>query len=168
MTKRRLILLSSGLLIALLVAGLIGVAVVSAQESTPESPVPFGERAGGRGPDDLGGGIFAMARGGGWMMFDAVAEAMGLTPVELFTELHEGKRVVEIAEEQGVEMDDLREAVDAARGEARKQAVEQAVEDGKLSRERADWLLEGLEKGFMPRAQGFGRGRGRDRPPEGA
>ena len=168
MTKRRIILLSGGAIIALLVAGLIGVTVASAQEPPPEPPAPFGERGGGRGQRSPGGGIFDLARRGGWMMFDAVAEAVGLTPVEFFTELHADRTVAEVAEQQGVELEELREAVNAARAENRKQAIEQAVEDGKLSREQADWLLEGLEKGFMPRAQGFGRGRGRDRAPEGA
>jgi hypothetical protein len=48
----------------------------------------------------------------------------------------------------------------AARGEAMRQAIEQAVEDGAMSREQADWMLEGLEKGFTPGGRGFGPGFG--------
>jgi len=50
--------------------------------------------------------------------------------------------------------------MNAARGEAMEQAIDQAVEDGSLSQEQADWMLEGLEKGFTPMDRGLGRGRG--------
>ncbi len=92
-------------------------------------------------------------------MFDTVAEALGLTPQEFFTELHdEGKTVTEIAEEKGIDIETVQDAVGAARGEAMREAVEQAVEDGKLTQEQADWLLEGLEQGFFPGGRGMGRG----------
>jgi len=166
MSKKRLLLLSGGALIALLLIGLVGVSAVSAQEPTPESEVPF--RAGplgwrGGGPER--GGFFGMGGSGRWTMFDTAAEALGLTPVEFFTELHEGKSLDEIAEEQGIEMDAVRDAIDAARDEALQQAIEQAVEDGNMTQERADWMLEGLEQGFLPRGRGFGRGRGWGRGP---
>ncbi|MGD2144997.1 MAG: hypothetical protein PVF54_11010 [Anaerolineae bacterium] len=35
-------------------------------------------------------------------------------------------------------------------GEAMRDAITQAVEDGRISQEQADWLLEGLEQGFTP------------------
>lgn len=106
------------------------------------------------------GGVFGQFGEGFWTMYDAVAEAVGVTPEDLFTELHEGKSVAEIAEEQGVEMEAVRDALEDARVEARKQAIEQAVEDGRMSEEQADWLLEGLEQGFVPGGRGFDRGRG--------
>ncbi len=155
MTKKRLILLSSGALIVLLLAGVAGVTIVSADEPTP--PTPFGW--GGRG--------FGWARGT-WTLFDAAAEALGLPPEDLFAESHGGKSLEEIAEEQGVEMDAVQEAMHAARGEAMQQAIEQAVEEGKISQEQADWILEGREKGFFPMGRGFGRGWGRCRIPEDA
>ncbi len=37
---------------------------------------------------------------------------------------------------------------------AMKAQIEQAVKDGKLTQEQADWLLQGIEKGYMP----YGRG----------
>lgn len=97
---------------------------------------------------------------GFWSIYDAVAEALGMTPENLFVKLHDGQSVAEIAEEQGVEMEEIRDAVEDARVEMRKQAIEQAVENGRLSQEQADWLLEGLEQGFVPRGQDFGPGRG--------
>lgn len=161
MSKRRLILLSGAALVVLLIAGLlVGVAVVSAQEPTPEPPVPFGEHGRGRGWGGFGHGMFGGADGGQWTMFDTMAEALGLTPEELFAELHTGKSLDEIAEEQGVEMEAVQDAMNSARDEAMQQAIEQAVEDGTMSQEQADWLLEGVEKGFFPRGRGFGFGRG--------
>jgi hypothetical protein len=169
MTKKRLILLSGGALMALLLVGLIGATVVFAQE--PEPPVPFGWHGGGRGMGGFGGrgrGGFAWARGGQWTMFDTAAEALGLTPEELFAELHAGKSMNEIAEEQDVEPEAVHDAVSASQAEARKQAIGQAVEDGELSQEQADWMLEGLDKGFFPggRGRGLGHRSGRDCNPE--
>ena len=189
MSKKRLLLLSGGVLVALLVVGLIGVAVVSAQDPTPEPTAssarlgagptdrpeagPSGWHAGGRGrgglgPGLLGRGMFGRDGGGQWTMFDTAAEALGLTPEELFAELHSGKSLEEIAEEQGVEMEAVQDALKAAQAEARQEAIKQAVEDGKMSQEQADWLLEGLEQGFFPggRGLGFGGRWGNPRPPE--
>jgi len=166
-TKKRLILLVSAALSVLLLAGLIGVTVVAAQEPTPEFPVPFGrsgDRDGGVGQRGgkhgmMGGVGFG---GGQWTMFDTAAEALGLTPEEMFAELHAGAGLDEVAEAQGVELDVLQEAMQAARVEARSEAIEQAVEDGTISQEQADWMLEGLEQGFSPGGRDF-RGHGFDR-----
>ena len=166
MTKKRLILLAGVTLTALLLAGLVGVTVVSAQEPTPETPAPFAGRGGGFGHRGGGRGMggFGWAGGGQWTMFDTAAEALGLTPEEFFAELHSGKSVEEIAEVQGVELETLQEDMQAARAEAHKAAIEQAVEDGRISQEQAEWMLEGFEKGFTGgrglRGPGFGPGRG--------
>jgi uncharacterized protein (DUF433 family) len=109
------------------------------------------------GPID---GAFGHFGEGFWAAYDAVADTLGLTPDELFAELHDGKTLTEIADDQGVEMEEIREALEEARIEAKKQAIEQAVEDGRMSREQADWLIEGLEEGFVPGRRGPGRGRG--------
>jgi len=189
MSKKRLLLLAGGVLAALLLVGLVGVAVVSAQDPTPEPTAPSarlgagpsgklgagpsGWHAGGRGRGGLGPGLLGRSmfgRGGGdrWTMFDTAAEALGLTPEELFAELHSGKSLEEIAEAQGVEMQAVQDALHAAQAEARQEAIEQAVEDGKMSQAQADWLLEGLEKGFVPRGRGLGFGGrwGNPAPPE--
>ena len=161
MNKKRLFLLSGAALVALLLVGLIGVTAVSAQEPTPEPQVPFGWRGvrGGRG--GFGRGMFGLGRGGEWTMFDTAAEALGLTPEELFAELHAGKSLDEIAEEKGVDVKVVQDAMNAARVETMRQAIEQAVEDGNMTQEQADWMLEGLEQGFFPkRGQSPGRGLG--------
>jgi hypothetical protein len=152
MNKKRLLILVGVALIVLLLAGLAEAAFVFAQEPTP--PIPFGWYGGGRG-----WGGFAWAGGGPWTMFDMAADALGLTPEELFAELRAGKSLAEIAEEQGVEVKAVFDALSAARGEVMQQAVEQAVEDGRMSQEQADWMLKGLEQGFFPKGRGFGFGR---------
>jgi len=159
MNKKTLVLLSGATLVALLLAGLVGVTAVFADEPTPEPGVPFGWRGGGRGCGGFGRGMFG-GFGGQWTMFDTMADALGLTPEELFSELHAGKTLDEVAEAQGVEMEALQDALKVAQEDAMRQRIEQAVEDGTLSQEQADWMLEGLEKGFAPMGRGFGHGRG--------
>jgi uncharacterized protein (DUF433 family) len=111
-------------------------------------------------PAGLVGGPFGQFGEGFWTTYDAVAEALGMTPEDLFGELHDGKTVAEVAEEQGVEMEAVRGALEGARGELMAGAIEQAVENGRITQEQADWLLEGIDQGFLPRARGFGAGRG--------
>jgi len=101
-------------------------------------------------------------------MFDTAAEALGMTPEELFAGLRAGKSPAEIAEERGVEIETVYDAVSDARSEVMQQAVEQAVEDGRLSQEQADWLLKGLEQGLFPMGRGFGHGWGEGECPCGS
>jgi len=144
--KKRLMILAG---VALAVA-LLGVAVVVpalAQEPTPTPEAPFGCHGRGFG-----------LWGGSWTRFDTAAEALGLTPEEFFAELHAGKGLAEIAEEQGIELEAVHDAINALRVEAMTQAIQQAVENGRLSQAQADWLLKGLELGFLPRGRDFGFG----------
>ena len=149
----------AALLVVVVVAGgvLFAASTASAQETEPTPGPPWEGR---------GWGFFGWG-GGSWTLFDTIAEALGLTPNELFTESHdEGKSVADIAEERGVDLEAVQDAVNASRAEARREAIQQAVEDGKISQEQADWLLEGLDKGFHAGGRGmwrgghFGMGRG--------
>ncbi len=132
-----------------------GVIPALAQEEHVEGP-PCGMWPGrGIGRGGLGW------HGGLWTMFDTVAEALGLTPDELFAESHDaGKSLTEIAEEQGVDLDSVYDAMKTNRAEAMREAIQQSVEDGTLTQEQADWMLEGLDQGFFPGGRGFGFGRG--------
>lgn len=156
MNKKRTLVLAGVVIGALLLAGLVGATAVLAQDPTPptDEPVWPGNMMGlGRGGCWFGG------MGRDWTTFDAAADALGLTPVELFTELHSGKTLAEIADEQGVDLETVQEAVRAARVEAIRAMIQQAVEDGTMSQEEADWRLEGLERGYSFGGRGFG-GRG--------
>lgn len=171
MKKRKAILISGVTLVALLLVGVFGVIPALAQDPPPtgddvdaDVAFPFAGPHGLRGDGLLNGD---------WTMFDKMAEALGLTPDELFDRSHDaGMTLEEIAEEEGVEMEDLRDALMADRMEAMREAIEQAVEDGRISEERADWMLEGIEQGFGPMGmgRGFGHmgGRGGRRAPFGS
>jgi len=162
--KKRHFLLIGGVVAALLVVGLVGVGVVAAQELGPEVEED--------GPPEPGsgfrGGFFPFG-GRDMTMFDTAAEVLGLTPEELFAELHDGKNLAEIAEEQGVELEAIREAVQDVREEVLTEAIEQALEEGVISQDEADWLLEGQEKGYLrsPFLRRLGGRRGLGRGPGG-
>ncbi len=149
--KKKLLIGAGVALIVLLLAGLGGAAFVFAQEPTP--PIPFGWHGGGRGMGGFGRGGFAWSGGGPWTMFDTAAEALGLTPEELFAELRTGKSLAEIAEEQGVDVQTVYDAMNAARVEAIQQALQQAVEDGRITQEQADQMIERLENRPSPEEQ---------------
>jgi hypothetical protein len=137
-------------ILAVVVGGALFAATSASAQETEPTPGPRS--------DEGGWGMFGWA-GRSWTMFDTIAEALGLTPNELFTESHdEGKTLSEIAEEQGVDLETVQDAVKASRTEAQREAIQQAVEDGKLSQDQADWLLEGLDQGFFPGGRGMGRG----------
>lgn len=162
MHKKRALWIIGATFVALLLAGTVGLATAFAQEETPPPPTadtlpPFGGPGLGRA-GTFGRGLFG---GGGWRIFDTVAETLGLTPTELFTRLHDGATLEEIAEEQDVAMDEIQSAVSAARAETMRQSIEQAVEDGRITQEQANWMLEGLDKGYLPMGRGMGRGLGR-------
>ena len=86
---------------------------------------------------------------------EAAAEALDMTADELSTQLWGGRTLADLADKAGVGLQTIRDAVDAACLAAQKDAIKQAVEDGRLSQAQADWLLEGLEQGFLPMGQGF-------------
>lgn len=92
---------------------------------------------------------FGLMGGGNWSTFDAAAQALGLTPDQLFTELHSGKTLADVATQQGVDLQTVQDAVATARKDAARQAIEQAVTDGKISRAQADWMLQGLDNGWF-------------------
>jgi polyhydroxyalkanoate synthesis regulator phasin len=98
-------------------------AVVAAiQEARPEGP---------RGHHGPGRGM----KGG-----EAAAEALGITTDELRQALRDGATLAEVAALQGV---DVQVVIDAMVAEAREH-IEQAVEDGRLTREEADEKLAEL------------------------
>lgn len=113
----------------------------------------------------------------------AAAEVLGMTPEELSNQLWGGKTLADLAEEANVELGDVRAAVEEATSAIRQDRIEafvtQQVEEGRMSQEQADWIMQGVEngwfgmRGFMGRfdafgengfGPGFGRGMGRMRP----
>ena len=114
-------------------------------------PASRGSRSAGVG----WGEASASAALGSWDNFDAMAKALNLTPTQLFEAIHNGKTLDEIAKTQGVDLAKVQEAANAARVQAMKDKIAQAVKDGKMTQEQADWLLQGLEKGYTDQGRGL-------------
>lgn len=119
---------------------------------TPEATTP--DRTPKARPDDLGLGRGFGFRGGDSATYDLVAEELGLTPTELFEQLHSGKTLTEIAEAQGVDLETIQEALRASRVQTMKDKIAQAVTDGDMTQEEADWWTQGIEKGWVGGGQG--------------
>jgi uncharacterized protein (DUF433 family) len=117
------------------------------QELMPEGG--FGRHGGGRHGGGRRMGGFGGLGGDPMGMLDAAAKELGMTPEELFAEMRAGKTPQEIVEEQGLDPEEFF-------GDLGRSFIEQAVEDGDMSREQADWLLEGLEQGYVPMHRGEG------------
>ena len=79
----------------------------------------------------------------------ALAELLGLTEDELKEQIQSGKTVEDLADEAGVDLDAFREEMQEERLEGIKSRIEEALAAGDITQEHADWLLEGLEKGFL-------------------
>ncbi len=145
-----------GLVVALMLIGVAGATIAYAQDGTPPKP-PADGQAGGRGPRG-GHGFLGTAE------LEAAAKALGMTVDELSTELQNGKTLQDLADAAGVDLQVVQDTVNAAHAEEMRQRIEQAVTDGTMTQEKADWLLEGLDKGFLD-GPGFGFGHGLGGPP---
>lgn len=156
---KKYLIIGSVVLVALVALAAGG--LVYAQTQTPPSRdvQPFS----GYGPGMMGrGGMM-----GGWRgqsdadsygplheyMLAAFADALGLTPEEVQTRLYAGETMWQIAEAEGIEADALRDFMIGVRT----QALNAAVEDGVLTQEQADWMIERMAQ--MPMF-GLGGGRG--------
>jgi hypothetical protein len=145
--KNKMLIVIAGLMAALLVVGVAGATGVFAQSSTPSTPMH------GRGPGD-GHGF-----GLGTAELEAAAKVLGMTTDELSTAL-QTKTLEQIASDKGVDFAKVQEAVQAAHVTEVRARIAQAVTDGTITQANADWLYEGLDKGYIgvPGAFGFGFG----------
>jgi uncharacterized protein YidB (DUF937 family) len=98
-------------------------------------------RPGGRG-GTLGRGI----------ALDAAATTLGLSTDELLTEMRAGKTLGQLADEKGVNRDALVEAIK----DALKQQVDKAVEEGRLTQEKADELKARIDQREIDLDKSFG------------
>lgn len=88
----------------------------------------------------------------GWQahgQLDLMAETLGMTQEDLLAELRDGKTVAQVAEEKGVALETLVEALLAPRREA----LAQKVADGALTQEQADTMLAQMRENITARLQ---------------
>ena len=82
-------------------------------------------------------------RGGDRLGLETTAEALGMTEDDLRTALEpDGTSLADVAEDQGVDVDTLVDAL----VQAQQERIAQAVEDGRLTQEEADERLADLEQ----------------------
>jgi hypothetical protein len=90
----------------------------------------------------------------------AAANALGMTTTDLSAELKSGKTLSDIATEKGVDLQTVQQAIQTARNAQFTAQINQAVTSGNMTQDKANWLLEGLSKGYLngPGFFGFGFG----------
>jgi hypothetical protein len=128
------ILLTTAVILLALAA--LGVGVVFAQGGQP--PVGAGVGQGGYG----------------WMhdyVEQALAAKLGLTEEQVEDQLAAGKTMYQIALDNGIKQEDLASFMN----EVHKAAFDQAVKDGVISQERADWMLQRMQNMYQ---NGYGAG----------
>ena len=94
----------------------------------------------------------------GSVELEAAAKALNMTTNELTAAMQSGKTLEQVASDQSVDIADVQAAIQAAHATELRDRISQAVTAGTITQENADWLLEGLDKGFIgvPGAFGFG------------
>ena len=153
--KKKISIVIGGLLAIAMVFGAASVTTAYAQDDTPATPV-----AGQKGDRHGHGG----GRGMGETELAAAAKVLGMTNDELSTALAGGKTLEDLATTAGVDIQDVKDAISAVHAEEMRANIAAAIADGSMSQEKADWLLEGLDKGFLDgHGFGFGGPRG-DKP----
>lgn len=127
-----------------------------------DSGLVLGGGPGGRGGPDGHGG--PGGPGGGREMMADVAKALGLSEDKLHTQLESGKTIAQIAKAQGKDLDDVKAAVKKAATER----LDQAVKDGKVTKEQRDHIVGELDEHIAHLGERpFGRGPGHGPPPAG-
>jgi hypothetical protein len=160
-------------IIAMATLAVAGYAYAQTQ-SPPNLPGPFGP--GLMGPGMRGGGMMgrwgdSQTRTHGPLhkyMLRAFAAKLGLTSDEIQAQLDAGETMWTIASAQGISQEDF----SAWMTEARTQALAQAVADGVLTQEQAEWMGQRMQRihangyglGNCPMQGGKAGGRWNNRP----
>lgn len=133
-----------GLTVLVLMIAALGVSSVVAQTSTPPATTTTPQMRGGFG----GRGICGQAG------LDAAAKALKMTADELKAQLWGGQTLSGLAEKAGVDIAAVQSAVQAVCQQAQIDAINQAVKDGRITQANADWLIEGIQKGYIGGGKG--------------
>ena len=138
-------LILSIVVVAIFALALGTAGIVYAQTQTPANPVPgsgYGSgMMGGRGQRGGMMGQNAVGTQTGFLhdeMVAAFAQKLGITVDDLNARLANGETMAQIASSQGLTVDQFSTLM----LDARSQAVDQAVKDGKLTQPQADWMKQ--------------------------
>ena len=148
MKKKILIVIGSILAVAILFVG-VRVTTAYAQKSTLPA-FTIGQFRDGHGHDGPGMGQAEL---------EAAAKVLKMTSDELSTALKNGKTLADLATTAGVDIKDVQAAIAAAHTAELRTRIQAGVTDGSLSQAKANWLLEGLDQGYLD-GPGFGFGFG--------
>ena len=151
-----------GLMTLVAIVAALGISSVAFAQSgttpTPAAPTaptaPMGHRGGGFG-------LRSQAA------LDAAAKALGMTADDLKAQLWGGKTLADIATEKKVDIATVQQAVEAAMLAETKTAIQAAVTAGTITQAKADWLIEGLDKGYWGTGKDAGFGGFGLKGPEG-
>jgi len=135
-----------GITLLVLMIAALGVSSAFAQTATPPATTNTPQARGGFG----GRGMCGQAG------LEAAAKALKMTTAELTAQLWGGQTLSGLAEKAGVDIATVQSAVQAACQQAQIDAINQAVKDGKITQANADWLIEGIQKGYLGGKGGFG------------
>ena len=130
-------------LAGVLVVGALAALLVTGTALAQETPQADTAAVGPLGRGGYGMGTCGQAG------LEAAAKTLGLTVDEMSTQMWGGRTMADLADSAGVDLQAVQDAVQNACKDQKRDAIEQAVTDGSMTREKADWLLEGLDKGFI-------------------
>jgi hypothetical protein len=160
-------LVLSIVIVAVMAVALGTAGIVYAQTQTPTTP------GSGYGPGMMGGrgqrggmmGQNAVGTQTGFLhdeMVAAFAAKLGISVDDLNARLANGETIAQIAYSKGLTADQFRTLM----VDARSQAIDQAVKDGKLTQQQADWMKQ-RGAGQMGGGRGMrGNGQGRYANPD--
>jgi len=144
--KRRHLILGVGAALVLLLGAVGLVYAQGPQPPADDQPCCGRGLRWGRATEESG----AWRGGGhGFSLIDAVAEATGLTVVEITSALEEGQTLAQVVAAEGASVE---EVVDIFLAD-REAALEQAVADGRLSQEQVDGMLENMTANLLARME---------------
>ena len=149
--------------VAVLALGVLGLSVAFAQIPSPQNPFT---------PGGMMGGVWSQQGSSSWMstmhnrmsytggmhslVWNALAEELGLTTEELTSELNSGKTLADLAEVKGLD----RAALVAGLERAHQIGLAQAVTDQFLTQEQADAMLSQMSGRYEWMIDNLGVGAG--------
>jgi hypothetical protein len=149
MKKKILMVVGGVLAITILFAG-VRFTTAYAQTGTPPAQMTGSQPGDGR----------RHGHGLGETELAAAAKVLGMTTDEVSTALSGGKTLQDLATAAGVDIQDVQDAIQTAHETEMRAQIKAGVADGSISQGKADWLLEGLDKGYLSGPGGFGFGPG--------